>query len=167
MRPIYQFNFLLGVLFLFLFSSVLYSEDGAGKDTFGDDIAPCNLLKSEQVEGILPGHDGGHSPLSGGSLMDGIDSYQCTYTNDQSEILLVLLHVAADKAKLDWIKSHSVSLTKEISIGDGGWISTDATEIKLVATKGLKVVKLQLISSKAEQKNDRLIELASDLLEKL
>lgn len=167
MKLIYQFNFLLVVLFLFLFSSVFYSEEGADKNTSGEEIAPCELLNSEQVESVLPGHDSGYSPLTGGSLIDGIKSYQCTYTNDQSEILLVILHVAADKQKLEWIKSHTVSLTKEINIGDGGWISSDSTEIKLVATKGLKVIKLNLISLQAEQKKDKLIKLASGLLENL
>ncbi len=167
MKLIYQSNFLLVVLLLFLFTSIIYSEDNSGKDKSGGDTAPCELLNSEQVESILPGHDEGYSPLSGGSLMDGIDSYQCTYTNDQSGILLVILHIAADKEKLDWIKSHSVSLTKEINIGDGGWISSDTTEIKIVATKGLKVIKLQLISSEANKKKDKLIKLASDLLTKL
>lgn len=167
MKLIYQSKFLFVILFLFLFSSILYSENEAGKDTIGEEIAPCNLLNSEQVESVLPGHDSGYSPISGGSLMNGIDSYQCTYTNDQSGILMVILHIAADKEKLDWIKSHSVSLTKEINIGDGGWISSDTTEIKLVATKGLKVIKLQLISSEANKKKDRLIKLASDLLVKL
>lgn len=167
MKLIYQFKFLLVILFLFPFSSVYYSEDGTDKNTPGEETAPCELLNSEQIESILPGHDDGYSPLTGGSLMAGIDSYQCTYTNDQSEILLVLLHVAADKEKLEWVKSHTVSLTKEINIGDGGWISSDTTEVKLVATKGFKVIKLQLISPKATQKTDTLIKIASSLLENL
>ncbi len=131
------------------------------------EIVPCELLTSEQVETVLPGHDEGYTALSGGSLMKGVDSYQCSYSNANTDIFTVVVHVAADEERFSWIKPHSSSLTTDLKIGDGGTLFTQSDELKLEASKGLKVIELDLMAAKAESKTDALIKLASALLEKI
>ena len=55
MKLIYQFKFLLVILFLFPFSSVYYSEDGADKNTPGYYFRPWKTMLVRTVS------DGGKS----------------------------------------------------------------------------------------------------------
>jgi hypothetical protein len=72
------------VISIFAFSLTRGNTDKNNK-TEGDnlkDIKPCELLTSEQVTTVLPGHDEGYVAKDGGSLIEGVDSYQCSYCND-------------------------------------------------------------------------------------
>ncbi|HSD62922.1 MAG TPA: hypothetical protein VLB50_03960 [Ignavibacteriaceae bacterium] len=154
------------ITFLALFSAFDFNNSGNEFNKIID-IVPCELLTSEQVETVLPGHDEGYTALSGGSLMKGVDSYQCSYANEKTDILTVIVHVAADKDKFDWIKPQPSSSETEIKIGDGGWLSSEPNELRLEASKGLKVIELNLMADDAQTKTDALIKLASILIDKI
>lgn len=132
-----------------------------------NDIVPCELLTNEQVETVLPGHDEGFTAHSGGSLMEGVDSYQCSYSNEKLDLFTVIVHVAADKEKFDWIKPGSSSEGTALKIGDGGWLISNKDELKLKASKGLKVIELNLMTAEAEKNTDALIKIAAILLDKI
>jgi len=137
------------------------------------DIVPCELLTSEQVETVLPGHDGGFTAMSGGSLMKGVDSYQCSYSDEEYNLLTVIVHVAADAENFDWVRPKSgiiKSMHKnaiDLNIGDGGWLYGNPDDMQLKASKGYTVIELELMSPNAGEKGDALVELAKVLINKI
>lgn len=157
----------LAMLFLILLTMGFKPESGNNDLKFLRDIVPCELLTGEEVETVLPGHDEGFTAHSGGSLMEGVDSYQCSYTNEKMDLFTVIVHVAADKEKFSWIKPESSSSGTELKIGDGGWLDSEKDELKLEASKGLKVIELNLMAPNAPEKTDALIKVASALLDKI
>lgn len=52
-------------------------------------LDPCTFLTRQQVETVLPGHDGGMVIHSGGSLVAGVDAYQCFYSNQAADVFTV------------------------------------------------------------------------------
>lgn len=153
--------------FILITAMLLFLPVSAAFDIAITDIVPCELLTGEQVETVLPGHDEGYTALSGGSLMKGVDSYQCSYANDKTDIFTVIVHIAADKEKFDWIKPHASSEKTEVKLGDGGWLSSETNDLNLEASKGLKVIELHLMAADASTKKDALIKLAAILLDKI
>jgi hypothetical protein len=166
MKSLKQFSFFTSLIILTL---LLTGYQFGRKDNLKmpHDIVPCELLTDEQVETVLPGHDVGFTAHSGGSLMKGVDSYQCSYSNDKLDLFMVIVHVAADKEKFDWIKPGSSSEGTELKIGDGGRLIIDNDELKLEASKGLKVIELDLMTSDAVKYSDALIKIASILMDKI
>jgi len=136
------------------------------------DIVPCKLLTSEQVTTVLPGHDDGFTANAGGSLMEGVDSYQCSYTNDKYDLFTVIVHVATNQEQFDWIKpKKSISEMYEdavkLSVGDGGWLYGEQDDMKLKASIGYTVIELELMSQNAGEKGDAMVGLAKILISKL
>jgi len=167
MKNLLHFSFCTALPFLLSFT--LGRPASGTIDTPGRfvDIVPCELLSAEQVETILPGHDEGFTAMSGGSLMKGVDSYQCSYTNENIDLFTVIVHVAANAELFDWIKPHLSSDDTELKIGDGGYLRSSADEIKLEVSKGFKVIELNLMAPGASKKADAMIKIASILLEKI
>jgi hypothetical protein len=56
-----------------------------GVNRAGEAIAPCDLLTAEQVATVLAGSDEGMAVKTGGSMIDGVDAYQCSYSNTRSK----------------------------------------------------------------------------------
>jgi len=152
--------------FLLLITLGFLSDNDDNISENPTDIVPCELFTSEQVSTVLPGHDEGFTAKSGGSLMKGVDSYQCSYTNDNTDLFTVIVHVAANEERFSWIKP-DLTLGTKIKLGDGGCLISESDELKLEASKGLKVIELDLIAPGAKEKSDALIKLASVLLEKI
>lgn len=163
----YQLLLITGILSSLSFLTAFDADNSGKKISTLLDIVPCELLTSEQVETVLPGHDEGYTALSGGSLMKGVDSYQCSYTNKNTDLLTVIVHVAANEERFSWIKPQPSSSKTEVKIGDGGWLLSDSNGLKLEASKGLKVIELNLMAADAQTKTDALIKLASILLDKI
>jgi hypothetical protein len=167
MKRFYKLSFYAAIPILLLSVPGVYFDKDYPDLNFLEDIVPCELLSSEQVETVLPRHDEGYTAHSGGSLMKGVDSYQCSYSNEKMDIFIVIVHVAADEEKFSWIKPASSSSGTELKIGDGGWLISDANELKLEASKGLKVIELNLMAANAPEKTDALIKIASALIDKI
>ena len=166
MKCINYFSFITPLIILMLLFTG-YKTSGKHESGMPADIVPCELLTAEQVETVLPGHDEGFTAHSGGSLMKGVDSYQCSYSNDKLDLFTVIVHVAADQEKFDWIKPGSSSEGTALKIGDGGWLISDKDELKLKASKGLKVIELDLMTAEAMKNTDALIKIAAILLDKI
>lgn len=154
---------------------------GAGSDATtaavngGDDDAdrgPCALLSGEQVTTVLPGHDGGSVMHSGGSLIKGVDSYQCSYTRVEgtdAQMFIVIVHKAADDAAFDAIKP-GTSLHEDdeaVQVGDAAWVYGDAQDLKLKMLKGQSIVELELMTPDAATRKGAVVELARVLAGKV
>jgi hypothetical protein len=163
MKRLLQYSVLFVIPLLFSFTIGFHNAD----------IVPCELLTSEQVETVLPGHDDGFTAASGGSLMKGVDSYQCSYSDEDYNLLTVIVHVAVDKENFDWIKPKPKVIkeihknVKDLNIGDGGWLFGSPDDMQLKASKGFTVLELELMSPNAGEKGDALVELAKILMKKL
>lgn len=137
-----------------------------------NDRGPCALLASEQVSTVLPGHDGGSVAANGGSLIKGVDSYQCSYTRiEGTDALLftVIVHKAHDDAAFGEIKP-SKSFHEDhqpVEAGDGAWLYGDDKDLKLQMLKGRNVVELELMAPDAAAKKDAIVELARALAGKV
>lgn len=129
-------------------------EGGAG-------LKPCELLSPDQVASVLPNHDGGLQVKAGGSLIDGVDAYQCSYSSGDADMLTVILNVAVDEERFGKIKPSSLGMSeaREVEIADAGWVRSDADDIKVTAIAGYARIDLELMISGAEAKTDALIEL--------
>ena len=137
-----------------------------------DDRGPCALLSSEQVNTVLPGHDGGSVAANGGSLIKGVDSYQCSYTRiEGTDALLftVIVHRAHDDAAFGEIKpSNSFHEDHQpAQAGDAAWLYGDDKDLKLQMLKGRSVVELELMTPDAAAKKDAVVELARALAGKV
>ncbi|RPI73619.1 MAG: hypothetical protein EHM47_05770 [Ignavibacteriales bacterium] len=172
MKNLFKYFMPYAVIILFSFNMGFYQNFEFTNFSLAD-IVPCELLTSSQVENVLPGHDGGFTAISGGSLMKGVDSYQCSYSDEAFNLLTVIVHIAADKESFDWIRPKDRVISemhkdvRDLEIGDGGWLFGSPDDMQLKATDGYKVIELELMSENAGEKGDALVELASILLNKI
>ena len=124
-------------------------------------IEPCKLLSKEQVATVLPNHDGGFVAHAGGSLIKGVDAYQCSYSDPNDHIFTVVVNVAVDDKRFADIKPHFFSgEATKVPVGEGGWLRGEPDDMKLTAVKGRAVLDLELLSPTAKQKEQALVALA-------
>jgi hypothetical protein len=122
---------------------------------------------------VLPGADDGYVAASGGSLVKGIDSYQCSYSDQGSNMLLVVFHSAASDQLFDDIKPKDPSWAvgeanvRRVTVGDGGWLERTDDGVKLEASRGHLVIELTLDAPDARGKEDSVIALGQTLLDAL
>lgn len=138
------------------------SESSAG-------IEPCELLSAEEVASVLPDASTGMTTHSGQSLIEGVDAYQCSYTNPAGDLLTVILNVAVDDARFAEIRPGSaVRENREpVEAGDEGWMSVAADEVKVKAIQGRAVIDVDLMASDAAGKATQLVALAEAVASKL
>jgi len=132
-------------------------------------IKPWELLSKAQVATVLPEPDDGFQAHAGGSLIKGVDAYQCSYSNPAMNILTVILNVAAEDERFEDIKPGSVIRegSRKVDVGDGGWLRSEDDDMKLTAVKGRTVIDLELMAPKARDKADALVALARAVAAKL
>jgi hypothetical protein len=158
---------------LFFLSLLLLTSNIFAYKTFDNPvIIPCELLTKQQVESLIPGTDDGYTASTGGSLMKGVDSYQCSYSNDKFDLLTVIVHVAKTAEDFDWIKpkknmQDDYEDAVKLSIGDGGWLYGDPNDLKIKVSKGFTVLELNLSSDNAKNKSDAFVKLAEIILKKI
>jgi hypothetical protein len=126
------------------------------------DLKPCQLLTADQVTTVLPGHDEGFVAHAGGSLVEGVDAYQCSYTDSTSNILTVVVNRAADDARFETIKPDHVGEpdVQKVGVADGGWVWGDDDDWKVQAVRGRSVIDIELMAPHAKQKSDQLVGIA-------
>jgi len=126
------------------------------------EIAPCELLTDEQVATVLPNHMPGDVDHAGPSLVDGINAYQCSYLDEEVNMLTVVVNVAATDKLFAEIKPTMWGDTdaQKIDVGDGGWIRGEDDDMKVTVMKGRAVLDLELMAPGAKAKSAALIELA-------
>ena len=141
----------------------------AGSD---EDRGPCALLGGDEVATVLPGHDGGMVAANGGSLIKGVDSYQCSYTRVEGtdvQLFTVIVHKAADDAAFEQIRP-SKSMHEDdqpVEAGDAAWVYGDEDDLKLRMLKGHSIVELELMLPDAATRKDAVVELARALAGKV
>jgi hypothetical protein len=126
-------------------------------------VQPCQLLTGDQVATVLPEHDEGFVAKDGGSLIDGVDAYQCSYSNPAGDLLTVILNVAVDGDRFEKIKPSGFAMgssARELDLADGGWLRGEDDDLKATVLKGHTVIDLELLASDAGKKKDALVELA-------
>jgi hypothetical protein len=131
-------------------------------------IAPCDLLTAQQIATVLADPDEGMAVKTGGSMIEGVDAYQCSYSNANHDLLTVTVHVATDNTLFTEIEprrpmSELYDEIREIEVGDGGWLYGDPTEMKLTAGQGNSVIELELMTADAGELGDALIELGNTI----
>jgi hypothetical protein len=135
-------------------------------------IAPCDLLTADEVATVLPGSDEGMTVKSSESMIDGVDAYQCSYSNDESDLLTVIVHVAVDNERFGQIEpkrpmSELYDEVREIDVGDGGWLYGDPTEMQLTAGQGYAVIELELMTADAGERGDAILALGDEITERI
>ncbi len=142
--------------------STTNSSNGANRASAA--IVPCDLLTAKEVATVLADPDEGMAVKTDGSLIEGVDAYQCSYSNANHDRLTVIVHVATDNAMLSEVEprrpmSELYDEIREIEVGDGGWLYGDPTEMKLTASQGDAVIELELMTADAGESGDALIAL--------
>ena len=152
--------------------------DGASEETpaSGGGIQICDLLTDEEVSTALPNHDEGFVASSGGSLMEGVDTYQCSYSAQEGErydLMTVIVTVGSDPEQFeDWIRPSRSSKEaygnfRELEITDGGFLYGEPEDMKVDVWEGTTLISLNLMAPGAESRSGALVELASRIVAKL
>jgi hypothetical protein len=146
---------------------------GAPDSGDGDSFGICRMLTAEQVTSVLPGHDGGSVTSAGGSLIEGVDSYQCSYSavhGTDLGLLTVIVTVAPDDALFEQIKVSGFAFDDDdaVAVGDSAWKKDDsADDFEVVANKGRSVLRIGLMSTGARGKSEQMLALARAVAGKL
>lgn len=140
----------------------------------GSGLNPCELLTSDEVDSALPGHDEGLVARSGGSLIEGVDSYQCSYSTEAGDVLTVIVHRASNDAAFEEIEPDpsTARMThpntfREVSVGDRGWLSGESDDLKLTAVQGHDVVEIELMAEAAAGRGDALASLGAAVAKRI
>lgn len=146
-------------------SAAAGSDDGEGR-------GPCALLGADQVSTVLPGHDGGSVAADGGSLIKGVDSYQCSYARVEGtdlRLFTVIVHKAHDDAAFEEIRPGKSTHEDDqpVEAGDAAWVYGDDQDLKLKMLKGRSIVELELMAPDAATRKDAVVELARALAAKV
>lgn len=132
----------------------------------GGDAGICRMLTAEQVASVLPGSDGGSPSDGGGSLLEGVESRQCSYMASREaefDLLTVIVTTARDDASFEQIELTGFAFDDEdaVPVGDRGWKKDDsADEFEVVANKGRSVLRINLMAPGARDKAAPLIAMA-------
>lgn len=145
-------------------NAVSMTNSNLGSKRVSGTIAPCDLLTAEEVATVLAASDEGMAVKTGGSMIEGVDAYQCSYSNPDLDLLTVTVHVATDNTLFTEIEprrpmSALYDEIREIEVGNGGWLYGDPAEIKLTARLGDAVIELLLMTADAGERADALIAL--------
>lgn len=132
-------------------------------------IEPCALLSAEQVATVIPGQTEGYVANAGGSLIAGVDSYQCSYSDPANNLLTVIVTVAVDDARFAQISPSSSRHEdhQAIAAGDRGWVWGEDADWKVQVLKGRSLIDLELMAPDARQKSEALVALARAIAQRL
>jgi hypothetical protein len=150
------------------------AEDDAGAAA-GDRLGVCDLLADAEVAEVLPGHDGGIVTADGGSLIEGVDTYQCSWTARGEapadfDLLTVTVTIASTPELFDEVRPAAGVRRDvhddfgEIDAGDGGFTYGEPDDRMVDVWQDATLVSLELVSDEAGTHADRLISLATTAL---
>lgn len=129
----------------------------------GNPLGICSILSADQISTVLPGHDGGEVAHSGGSMMEGVESYQCSYTSEQGgeyRVFTLVVSVAANDELMDRIKPSGTlhGADQRAAIADGAFISDHMDdEIGIIVIKGRKKAELDLLAPGAAAMREQML----------
>lgn len=143
------------------------SDDSAVAAEDVDTFGICRMLTSEQVATVLADHDGGELVHSGGSMMDGVDSYQCSYTseaNGQYGVLTLVVSVAPNAELLGRLRPSNFLYSEDNrpEIADGAFVNDKLEgELDVTVIKGLNKIDMDLVTDDAHSRRQEMIALAT------
>lgn len=124
----------------------------------------CALLSAEEVATVMPGHGGGVVAPRHGSTFDGIDAFQCSYTEPAPGLhtFEVIVNVAVDDEHFERLtpSSRAMDNARELEIGDTAWLRDNGGALMLTVLKGRTRIDLDLMVTGGEAKAGALVELA-------
>ena len=132
-------------------------------------VEPCELLTDEEVTTVVPAHMEGDVDHAGPSLIDGVNAYQCSWLDEQTNMLIVVVNSARDDATFAKIKPSGFlySDDQKLDLGDGGWVHGDPDDMKVTVFKGHFLLDVELLMPDAGTKSAALVELAKAALSRL
>ncbi len=135
---------------------------GAESGEAATGMDPCALLSDAQVAEVLPGAKAGMNTHSGGSLIDGVDAYQCTWINDSADMLTVILNVARNAERFADIRPGDAvrDNRQPVDAGAEGWMRVASDEVKVKAVQGYSVIDVELLATDAADRSAQMIGLA-------
>jgi len=152
------------------------ASSGAGASVATDDadsFGICRILTYEQVATVLADHDGGEVVHSGGSMMEGVDSYQCSYTseaNGQYSVLALVVSLASTPELLAKLRPSDFLYSEDNrpEIADGAFINDKMEgELGITVIKGMHKIDMDLSSKDAHSLKQKMIDLAAAIANKL
>ena len=132
-----------------------------------DSFGICQMLTDEQVDTVLTDHDGGEVAHAGGSMMEGVDSYQCSYTSDTDDgysVLALVVSVASSPELLARIRPSNFLYGEDdrVDIADGAFVNDKMDgELGITVIKGLHKIDLDLSSEDAHSLRQEMLGLAA------
>lgn len=132
-------------------------------------LEPCGLLAPQQVATVLPDAAPGVAARSGSSLIQGIDAFQCAWVNRRTELLTVVVRVAADEARFAEIAPGAAEREdrRPVAVGEEGWMRVAPNEVKIKAVRGRTVVDVELTAPGAGVRAEALVALAQAVVARL
>jgi hypothetical protein len=130
---------------------------------------PCLLLTKQQAASVVPENDGGYVAHAGGSLIKGVDSYQCSYSNPSGALLTVIWHDAVDAARFAQIEpGHSlINDAKKVEVAERGWMLVRENSVKVTAVQQRTTIEVELMSPTARDKSEAVLALTKTVALKL
>lgn len=140
---------------------------GAARDPGG--LEPCALLTAEQVATVLRDAAPGVAARSGSSLIQGIDAWQCAWVNPRTELLTLVVKVAADDARFAEIAPGRAEREdrQPVAVGEEAWMRVAPNEVKIKAVRGRAVVDVELTAPGAAVRAEALVAVAQAVVAQL
>ena len=128
----------------------------------------CLLLTKEQVDTVIPGHDGGSNrDTSEASLLRDVRLEHCQYMlvrNTDLRLLDVLIYTTTSDAGAeslpDGLKRCTSDGCRQLDLGDRSFAAVRNGDPRVVVIKGRQHMELTLSGPEAAAKSDALVELA-------
>ena len=132
-------------------------------------VDPCKLLTKEQADKLVPESDGGSVAHAGGSLIKGVDSYQCSYINRSMKLLTVIWHDAVDDARFEEIKPDFslIGSAQKVDVGERAWMVPRDDRVKVTAVQGRTKIEVELSAPGAKAQSDDVLAAARAVAAKL
>lgn len=150
------------------------ASQGAGS---GDEAPTrvCSLLTKQQVDTVIPGHDGGNDKdTSEASLLKDVTLEHCQYTfvkDMDLRVLDVFIWTATSDAGVASLPGGLTRCTdsdcRRLDIGDNSFATTRNGDPRLVVAKGRQYLEISLSAPDAAEKSAQLVELARTAAGKL
>jgi hypothetical protein len=145
------------------------TKAAATAEAESDEASPCTLLTKEEASSVVPNHDGGYVAHAGGSLIKGVDSYQCSYSDTSGTLLTVIWHDAVDDARFEDIKP-SFSLSNDVQkvdVAESGWMRVGEKRVEVTAVQKRTTIEVELMSPTAPSNAEKVLTLTKTVAAKL
>lgn len=145
-------------------------DSQATTEVAGEDVPSrvCSLLTREQVNGVVPDHDGGNDKdTSEASLLKDVTLEHCQYlavAGADMSLLDVFVWTATSDTGVESLPSHLRSCSdddcRKLDSGSPGFLAVWSDSPHVVINRDRQILELSLTADDAATKSDALIDLA-------